>query len=594
MFNDESFEKKGLMAESFASDYEDAYDEMLDEMGAAVLSQYSVSRMLRETDPIAYDVGMNDYESSLLADHQYDSDMYSEMFDEDEELTSEGEKMLKEMYDEMLDESGVEALLNNYDASRLLKETDPIAYRVGLSDYESSMEKDDRNVYRDMAMQRKGMMAETFGAETFEATDVGKRMKCRGCGQSEFVRGVAMNNFLQDDKGKWRCYDCLYDKPKHKVVVIGRGKHKPFVSEAETFGADYKRKYQKINVDDDLRKKVNILKELNERIQRAINDNSFTTMEREELRKANNNVSMCMDMVSGGYFGAETFEAKEKIDLSKSALKDRIREYERKYQDVSVDATYDTIQGIGLIDELKRCYKKAYTDDNWNDDTKDIGYYGEVIDGEGYYVYSSKIYKKKETAQRILDNYIKNMSAKKKNEIFNHGNISIVTVERNRMTGSGWHTINNDYMVENLYAETFGAEKEEMCQMCGEKADGMIDEKFAICHDCDTSFGSFERSKGFKKFDAESSGLTRLPSDEPNFDPQKADRNKDGKISSWERTVGNKVAKGIREGRKTSSKGIDTFAEPFEDIGISKPYARLGVIAAGITALAFGVKKLRK
>ena len=158
-------------AENFASDYEDAYDEMLDEMGAAVLSQYSVSRMLKETDPIAYRVGMNDYESSLLADHQYDSDMYSEMFDEDENLTPTGEKMLKEMYDEMLDESGVEALLNNYDASRLLKETDPIAYRVGLSDYESSMEEDDRNVYRDMAMQRKGMMAETFGAVIQEMHD---------------------------------------------------------------------------------------------------------------------------------------------------------------------------------------------------------------------------------------------------------------------------------------------------------------------------------------------------------------------------------------------------------------------------------------
>jgi len=81
---------------------------------------------------------------------------------------------------------------------------------------------------------------------------------------------------------------------------------------------------------------------------------------------------------------------------------------------------------------------------------------------------------------------------------------------------------------------------------------------------------------------------------DPDFDKVKADRNKDGEISDWERTVGNKVAKGIREGRKTSSKGIDTFAEPFEEIGISKPYARLGVIAAGITALAFGVNKLRK
>jgi hypothetical protein len=43
-----------------------------------------------------------------------------------------------------------------------------------------------------------------------------------------------------------------------------------------------------------------------------------------------------------------------------------------------------------------------------------------------------------------------------------------------------------------------------------------------------------------------------------------------------------------------ATKGIDTFAEPFEEIGISKPYARLGVIAAGITALAFGVNKIRK
>jgi len=42
------------------------------------------------------------------------------------------------------------------------------------------------------------------------------------------------------------------------------------------------------------------------------------------------------------------------------------------------------------------------------------------------------------------------------------------------------------------------------------------------------------------------------------------------------------------------ARGIDTFAEPLEDIGISKPYARLGVIAAGITALAIGVTKLRK
>jgi hypothetical protein len=346
MFNDESFEKKGLMAESFASDYEDAYDEMLDEMGAAVLSQYSVSRMLRETDPIAYDVGMNDYESSLLADHQDEGDdsPYENMFDDDEELTSEGQKMLKEMYDEMLDETGVESLLNNYDASRLLKETDPIAYRVGLSDYESSMEEEDRNVYRDMAMQRKGMMAETFDAESNVA-------------------------------------------------------------------------YTVYGIDD-------------------MNDL--------------NNMSYWME---GGYHHNKEdaiAEAKEWWDSRNTLPLDEgggvVKVWVSK-----------TVEEYGVVDEME-----------------------EII----------------------------------------------------------------SYEAEN--------------------------------------------------FDAESSGLTRLPSDEPKFDPQKADRNKDGKISSWERTVGNKVAKGIREGRKTSSKGIDTFAEPFEDIGISKSYARLGVIAAGITALAFGVKKLRK
>ena len=48
------------------------------------------------------------------------------------------------------------------------------------------------------------------------------------------------------------------------------------------------------------------------------------------------------------------------------------------------------------------------------------------------------------------------------------------------------------------------------------------------------------------------------------------------------------------EAETFEAKGIDTLAKPFEEIGISKPYARLGVIAAGITALAFGVNKIRK
>ena len=45
--------------------------------------------------------------------------------------------------------------------------------------------------------------------------------------------------------------------------------------------------------------------------------------------------------------------------------------------------------------------------------------------------------------------------------------------------------------------------------------------------------------------------------DDPDFDPEKADRNKDGVISDWERAVGNAVAKGIRESRE--KKGAESY-----------------------------------
>jgi len=44
---------------------------------------------------------------------------------------------------------------------------------------------------------------------------------------------------------------------------------------------------------------------------------------------------------------------------------------------------------------------------------------------------------------------------------------------------------------------------------------------------------------------------------DPDFDEEKADRNKDGKISDWERAVGNAVAKAIRENKE--KKGAEDF-----------------------------------
>ena len=47
---------------------EQAYDEMLNDVYGTVKIagyEYDTSRALKEVDPIAYSVGMNDYESSL-------------------------------------------------------------------------------------------------------------------------------------------------------------------------------------------------------------------------------------------------------------------------------------------------------------------------------------------------------------------------------------------------------------------------------------------------------------------------------------------------------------------------------------------------
>jgi len=138
--------KKGVSAKSLVknteSEYEESYDDFLDEMGEAAISNYSVSWLLEQADPIAYQVGLNDYESFMLSEHEDDASMYSEWFDEDGDLTRKGEQEIPAIYDESLDEMGTEWLANKYNASWLLKRGDPIAYRVGLSDYESSMEED--------------------------------------------------------------------------------------------------------------------------------------------------------------------------------------------------------------------------------------------------------------------------------------------------------------------------------------------------------------------------------------------------------------------------------------------------------------------
>ena len=55
--------------------------------------------------------------------------------------------------------------------------------------------------------------------------------------------------------------------------------------------------------------------------------------------------------------------------------------------------------------------------------------------------------------------------------------------------------------------------------------------------------------------------------DDIDFDKSKADRNKDGRISDWERAVGNAVSKGIRDHKGAESKLADLTKQDVADIG---------------------------
>ena len=82
--------------------------------------------------------------------------------------------------------------------------------------------------------------------------------------------------------------------------------------------------------------------------------------------------------------------------------------------------------------------------------------------------------------------------------------------------------------------------------------------------------------------------------DDIDFDKSKADRNKDGRISDWERAVGNAVAKGIRDHKGAESafdRLEDEVADEYEEKGMSdKEAKRIGAAVA----YEQGVKKYGK
>ena len=148
---------------------EDEYDDFLDEGDLnQLVEDYSFSRVLKETDPTAYNVGFNDWQDSRLTDmereinreaiSQAEEELDDELDKKDltddqrekiieeklDDLIEEKEDKIREekedeldeeQYDDFLDEVGTgdNEILGAY--SRILKEIDPTAYRVGFSDW---------------------------------------------------------------------------------------------------------------------------------------------------------------------------------------------------------------------------------------------------------------------------------------------------------------------------------------------------------------------------------------------------------------------------------------------------------------------------
>ena len=91
-------EKQQDQIELDPDDYEDQFDDMLDESGTVEAGGYSFypSRILKELDPVAYRCSLNDFVDSLDVE---DSDEYQALQEEIDQLQSDIEYLEREIED---------------------------------------------------------------------------------------------------------------------------------------------------------------------------------------------------------------------------------------------------------------------------------------------------------------------------------------------------------------------------------------------------------------------------------------------------------------------------------------------------------------
>lgn len=92
-------EKQQEQIELDPDDYEDQFDDELDESGTVKAGGYSFypSQILKELDPVAYRCGLNDYADSVF--DVEDSDEYKDLQEEIDQLKSDIEDLESEIED---------------------------------------------------------------------------------------------------------------------------------------------------------------------------------------------------------------------------------------------------------------------------------------------------------------------------------------------------------------------------------------------------------------------------------------------------------------------------------------------------------------
>ncbi len=96
---------------------------------------------------------------------------------------------------------------------------------------------------------------------------------------------------------------------------------------------------------------------------------------------------------------------------------------------------------------------------------------------------------------------------------------------------------------------------------------------------------TFEAQRKLTDVDWEGKPYTgQIYPDDPDLDMGLADRNKDGKVSSWERALGNQVAKGTREWRQSKNAEFREYVKAGAGFGAGLALFQVSIISIALLA----------